>query len=189
MTIPLFDMYHFQLSFFGLLTLIFIDHDIKIKVNEKLLFFGIIIGVGLIEFFDRNPNKIIYPNKIKNFEYRLVSTDHINYTNKINKYLDKHKDRETVFLTNNAYYIRLSRNESISYIDLINYGNHGYNGNNKLMKLIKDKKNALFIVDKNELLPNKQTNKNVINYVIKNGKKVDKIGEYDIYILEGEYEK
>ena len=189
MTIPLFDIYHFQLSLFGLLIILFMDHNIKIKVNEILLFFGIIIGVGLIEFLNRNPSKIIYPNKINNFEYRLVSTEHINYTNKINKYLNKHKDRETVFLTNNAYYIRLSRNENISYLDLINYGNHGYNGNKKLMDLIKSKKDALFIVDKDELLLSKQTNKNVINYVIKNAKKVDKVGNYDIYIFGGEYEK
>ena len=189
MTIPLFDLYHFQMSLFCLLASILINHDLKVKLNYKLLFIGVIIGVAVIQLKERVSDGIVYPNNIPHFEYKFIGKSMIEYTNSMNKYLDNHSDRDIVFLTNNAYYLRIIRDEKISKIDLINYGNHGYNGNNKLMKLIKDKKNAIFIVDYMELGLSKQANKNVIRYVINNATKVDELNVYDVYVFNGKYEK
>ena len=189
MTIPLIDLYHFQMSLFCLLTILLINHDFKLNLNYKLLFFGIIIGVAVIQLKERVVEGIIYPNDIPHFKYKFIGKGMIKYTETFNNYLDKHNDREIVFLTNNAYYFRIIRDEKISKIDLINYGNHGYDGNNKLMKLIKDKKDAIFIVDLIELNQRRQTNKNIINYVIKNAKKVDRLDKYDIYVFNNKYEK
>ena len=188
-TLPLFDLAHFQLSLFALLVIIFMNYDIKVPFNLKLLFIGIVLGIGFIQFFNKLDSKFIYPNNIKNFEYRLLEYGHIKYTNEINKYLDKHKDRKIIFFTNNAYYIKISRNEKLTKLDLINNGNHGYNGNDKLMKLVKENKDALFVINKVELNERRQTNKNIIKYVLKNGQNVDKICGHDVYILTGEYKK
>ena len=189
MTLPLVDLYHFQMSFFGLLIIIFMNYKVNLKLNITLLFIGILLGTGFKQVYDKSASGLIYPNNIKNFEHRLISKDMIEYTNELNDYLDKHKDRNVVYLTNNAYFMKISRNEIINSLDLINYGNHGYNGNEKLLKLIKENKDSLFVVEKSELDPKKQTNKNIIKYVIKNAKKVDKKCGHDIYIFNGDYVK
>lgn len=190
MTIPLFDLYHFQISVFCLFSVFCLTHEkIKIPLNPQLLFCGILLGVGVYHWIYLFHDGLTYPNKIHNFEYRALSKSMIDYTNIMNQFIEDHSGREVVFLTNNAYYFRIVRDEKISMVDLINYGNHGYGGNAKLMKLIKSKKDAIFIVDLNELAPRKQTNKNVIKYVVEKGEKVDQIGEvYDIYVFNHEYE-
>ena len=71
----------------------------------------------------------------------------------------------------------------ISYIDLINTGNFGYDGSNKLLREIKKKKNAIFLVDRSELSLVKQTDKQALNYVLDNGKRIGKIDFYEIYVL------
>lgn len=68
MTIPLFDLYHFQMSLFCLLSILFINHEFKIKLNYKLLFFGIIIGLSIIQLKERVKDGILYPNDIPHFE-------------------------------------------------------------------------------------------------------------------------
>lgn len=183
MTLPLFDLYHFQLSLFGMLIIIFMNYDIKLPINIKLLFIGVIIGVGITQFNDRLEDGFVYPNDIKNFEYRYISKKMINYTHKIDKYINEHKDRKIIFLSNNAYYIKISRNEKLTKLDLINNGNHGYDSDKKLMNLIKKEKNAIFLVNIIELNKKRQTNKNIIKYVIKNGKCIDKVNNYDVYVL------
>ena len=113
----------------------------------------------------------------------------IKYTYDINDYMDKHKDRKVIFFTNNAYYIKIGRNERLTNLDLINNGNHGYHSNEKLMKLIKNEKDSIFLISKVELNKKRQTNKNIIKYVMKYGSKVDKVNKYDVYVLNGEYVK
>ena len=182
--IPLFDFYHFFLSFFCLVVVLLSNYDIKIKLNFKLFFFGVTILTTLLSFYTFYDGKIVYPNHIHNFEYRLLSYERIEYTEEINRYIKKNKNRKIIFLTNDAYYFRIINGQRISYYDLINYGNHGYNGSKKLLKLIKRNKDALFIVDKEQLDISLQTDKNVIKYIMENGKKIDKVYKYDVYRIE-----
>ena len=184
MIIPLFDFPHFQISLFCLLLILFINHDIKIKINIPLFFFGIVTGISIIQLYPKLSDGIIYPNKINHLEYRFLSKAEIEYTNVINEYLNKNNDREVIFLTNNAYYFRIIRDEKITKVDLINYGNHGYHGSDKLLKLIKSKTDALFIIDKVELNKKRQTDKRIIHYVMEHGKKIDEINTYEVYELK-----
>ena len=71
----------------------------------------------------------------------------------------------------------------ISYIDLINQGNWGYHGSDKLLKVIKNSKNSIFFVDEGELSLIKQLDKRALLYVINNGEKIDEVGPYDIYVF------
>ena len=64
-------------------------------------------------------------------------------------------------------------------------GNWGYNGSDKLINSIKKlPKNTRFFIDGVELVGQRQIDRRAIKYVIKHGKKEDKVGLYDIYILE-----
>lgn len=181
--IPLFDIYHFMVAFLAFLILILskVKKDI---IKPSLFGISIILFAAVLLMDSRFKGKIIYPNNIKHFEYRFIDYDSILFTNKVNDYIKKNSDREFVFLNSNGYYFRLINNMKISYIDLINAGNFGYNGSDKLLKEIKKRKNSIFLVDKSELSPIKQSDKQALNYVIDNGKKIGNIDFFDIYVFD-----
>lgn len=183
--IPLFDIYHFMVAFLAFLILILskVKKDI---IKPGLFGISIILFATVLLMDSRFKSKIIYPNNIKHFEYRFIDYDSILFTNKVNDYIKKNSDREFVFLNSNGYYFRLINDMKISYIDLINAGNFGYNGSDKLLKEIKKRKNSIFLVDKSELSPIKQSDKQALNYVIYNGKKIGNIDFFDIYVFDEE---
>ena len=183
--IPLFDAYHFTVAFLAFLLVILL------KVKKEIInpsFFGIsIILFASLLFMDfRFKDKIVYPNNIKHFEYRFIDYNSILFTNKVNNYIKKNSDKDFVFLNSNGYYFRLINDMDISYIDLINAGNWGYNGSDKLLEEIKNRKNSIFLVDKSELSPIKQSDKQALNYVIDNGKKIGNIDFFEIYVFNEE---
>ena len=182
--IPLFDLYHFQVYFLAFIFILFLDKDIKRIVNIKLFCIGVVLGVSVLFIKDRVNDGIIYPNDIPNFEYRLIDKEYIQFTKDVNRKLEKYSDREVIFLSADAYYFKIIHNEDIGYLDLINTGNWGLDGSNKLLNTIKNKKKAVFFVDKKEIGSNKQTDQRVLKYAVKNGKQIDKSWKYSIYILE-----
>ena len=183
--IPLFDIYHFMVAFLAFLILI-LSKAKKDIIKPGLFGISIILFSAVLLMDSRFKSKIIYPNNIKHFEYRFIDYDSILFTNKVNDYIKKNSDREFVFLNSNGYYFRLINDMKISYIDLINAGNFGYNGSDKLLKEIKKRKNSIFLVDKRELSPIKQSDKQALNYVIDNGKKIGNIDFFDIYVFDEE---
>lgn len=183
--IPLFDIYHFMVAFLAFLILI-LSNVKKDIIKPGLFGISIILFATVLLMDSRFKSKIIYPNNIKHFEYRFIDYDSILFTNKVNDYIKKNSDREFVFLNSNGYYFRLINDMKISYIDLINAGNFGYNGSDKLLKEIKKRKNSIFLVDKSELSPIKQSDKQALNYVIDNGKKIGNIDFFDIYVFDEE---
>lgn len=182
--IPLFDTYHFQVALIGLLTVIFTNQKIKIPIKPILFSLGVIIGVFVVTGVKRFDNEIVYPNDICHFEYRMLDKDSIAFTKEVNQYMKEHKDKKFFFLGSNGYYFRIVNDMEISYIDLINRGNWGYNGSNKLLKEIKSRNDYIYFVDKSELSPIKQTDKKALRYVINYGKKIGKIKIFDIYVFD-----
>ena len=130
------------------------------------------------------PNKFIYPNNINHFEYRNISEEDIKLTKIVSDFIKENKNKKIIFLNSNAYYFRLVNDMKIDYLDLINTGNWGYNGSEKLLKEIKKNKNALFLVNKNEMKDIYQTDKNALKYVLKNGRKIKSIQIYDVYKIK-----
>ena len=182
--IPLFDTYHFQVAFIGLLTVIFMMQNIKIPIKPILFSLGVIIGVVVVTGVKRFDTEIIYPNDIRHFEYRMLDKDSIEFTKEVNQYMEEHKDKKFFFLGSNGYYFRIVNDMDISYIDLINRGNWGYDGSNKLLKEIKSRKDYIYFVDESELSPIKQTDKKALRYVMKYGKKIGEIRIFDIYVFD-----
>lgn len=181
--IPLFDLYHFQVYLIAFLVVLFLNKDIKIAINIKLFCVGILLGITFLILKDRVSDGVIYPNDINNFEYRLIDKEYISFTKDINSKIEKYNDRKIVFLSADGYYFKIINNKDIGYLDLINTGNWGYKGSDKLLNTIKRSKEAVFFVDKKEIGSNKQTDQNVLKYVVKNGKKIDETWKYSIYIL------
>lgn len=182
--IPLFDLYHFQVGVLAFLMLILWYQKKESVFPYSLFTLGIIFGISIITFANRIQGPIIYPNTISHFEYRLLDSASISFTEEVNSFMKEHSEEEFVFLNSNGYYFRLVNDMKIGYLDLINTGNWGYQGSDKLFEAVKQKKNAIFFVDKSELSEVKQTDKRVLKYVLETGKKIKTIGIYDIYILD-----
>lgn len=180
--IPLFDTYHFAVAFLAFLLLILLKMQ-KDILRPELFGISIIIFASILMGNFRFRGQIVYPNNIRHFEYRFIDYDSLIFTNKVNEFINENRDKEIVFLNSNGYYFRIINDMKISYIDLINIGNFGYDGSNKLLREIKKKKHAIFLVDRSELALVKQTDKQVLNYVLDNGKRIGKIDFYEIYIL------
>lgn len=183
--IPIFDIYHFKIFYLAFLIIFFLQQKIKIKLNIKLFVVGILICISCILLYWKCKSGVVYPNQINRFEYRLIDKKHSKFTNLINKKIKKYtsENKKIIFLSADGYYFKVINNMKIDYLDLINDGNWGYNGNNKLLNTIKKNKNAVFFVDIEEYGPSRQTNQKALKYVLKYGKKIDSMENYKIYTL------
>ncbi len=185
MMIPLVDIHHSIIGFIGLLIVVLMAYNINFKISLKLILVVCFIIISTINIYRYNDGyKIIYPNDLNHFQYRYIRDDSLEFSHAILAYLNQNSDRDFVFLTSGAYYYRIITDTPITYLDLINYGNYGYHGSDKIINDIKDKKDSLFIIYKDELDEKCQADKTAMKYVIKNGKKIDSVMIYDIYELK-----
>lgn len=184
--IPLFDYYHFHIAFlvFLFLCLYYLSDEVKLPYTYIALFF--IIAMPIVVYFrDFYNKKVIYPNDINNYQYRLIDYKSYTIMKSLDEYLDEHSKYDFVFLDESGYFLKTVNDKEIGYLDLINNGNWGYNGNKKMLDALKKKKkDTLIFVNPAKLKIPTQTNLELIHYVIENGKKVDKVLFYDVYVLE-----
>ena len=93
----------------------------------------------------------------------------------------KKSNKKIRIIGSDAYYFKIITDNRVDKLDLINYGNSGYNQTKKLIKELENNKDCLVMISIEDISEGKQTNKEIINYIIKNGNKVDSIYFYDIY--------
>ena len=70
---------------------------------------------------------------------------------------------------------------------MLNYGNHGYNGTDKLINMIRDEKDKYILInmdDYERVDVGQQTNKEVMKFVIDNYEKVLELEMYNVYYKE-----
>ena len=99
----------------------------------------------------------------------------------VNKYIKVNKDRKIIILTADAYYFKIINDMKVDKLDLINNGNYGYNGSNKIIKEINKNKDALFIINEIDFNKDSQIDYQAIQYVKDHGKKISSIDFYDVY--------
>ena len=182
--LPIFDSYHLQIAMVSFFLLLLENFDIKTILRPKLLFFPAFLGICLVTMGYRFSDGVIYPNDIPNFQYRLLDKKSIAFTMEVCNFMQEYSSKEFIFLNANAYYFRIIEQQEISYLDLINQGNWGYHGSDKLFEEVKKKKDAIFVVDPSELSSKKQTDKRILHYVIEKGRKIKTIDIYDFYVLD-----
>ena len=187
MMLPLFDVHHSAVAYVVLIVVFLLNSNFKIRLNLRLIFYPCCFFIGFIMFTTYNQGfKINYPNKIKHFEYRFIRDDSIDFTNNVVDYMKKNNDKDFIFIGSGAYYYRLVTDNKITYLDLINYGNFGYNGSEKIIKMIKKRKqdNSVFVISEDDLLDICQVDKTAVRYIIENGRKIDSVQIYDFYVLD-----
>lgn len=179
-TYPIFDAYHFMLAF--IIILIYILKDIKL--DSKIIKTASIIMIILMitySIIKIDFNKVSYQNNINNIEYRMLDKKIINETKAISKYIKDNNLKEIYLFNSWSYLIKLEADIKINKYDLINNGNLGYKGEEKILNDIKNSKNATFILIKNEILSYGQINKNILKYITNNMTKINQIGIFSIY--------
>lgn len=186
-SIPIFDLYHLQFQIIVFILLCLLNYSKEIFVNAFVIFiFSIIVSTGFnVVTSYNNLMPFRYPNKIRHFEYRLISDSTISFTNEVNNFISKNKNSKIYFLDNYGYYFRIINDEKIDFLDLVNLGNWGYNGRKKIIKYIESlPENSIFLIDKEHVNNRSQIDKNAINYIYKHGKNMGSVCNYDIYVLE-----
>lgn len=182
---PYFDYQYFQLCLIVFAIILFSNFTAESNTFKYSFFTsGIIIlmtVLGLIMFLPGSG--FTYPNNINHFEFRFIPKKSIDQTLLLNKFLEAHEGEDIVFVNSNAYYFKLINNLKIDHLDILNKNYWGKDGDEKILNSIKVRKNSLFIINRKETNDGKQIDKDVVDYILKNGTRVEKVGVFDIYIM------
>ena len=182
--LPLFDLYHTQIMMatFMISVCNYIKKDLVI--NMKLVFFSLVGFLAFTVFYNKYDSikGVDYPNDLDSLEYKLFDRESISITNDVNNYLASNNSKKIIFLSSNAYYFKLINNKNIDHFDLINKGNMGYNGHNKLINRINKNRDAYYLIDRYELLG--QIDGEALSYVKDNARKIDSVNRFDVYYFD-----
>lgn len=181
--IPLFDINHFCFFLIVFITFIVIP---KIKLdnfNYDLVTIVILLLLTIFIIVNSIDNKsFYYPNKVNHFEYKYITKSHEKELNEITNLYDKYESYNIVFLSRSSYLYKLVADKKINYLDLINRGNFGSNSTNKLYNMLKQQKNALFVVQITSFTKNDQTDIIALKFINKYCKKIDEFDDFKLYI-------
>lgn len=182
--IPIMDNLHLAYLVLGVLLIILplMKRDI---INYKFFSISCIIILGIVTLnFNKGIPFTNFPNDLEHFEYRFINEESYNITVDILKFFKENKDENIIILNANAYYFKIIMNLNCDYLDLINRGNWGYNGSDKLLKRVKEEASngSMFLILTEDVTTDEtQTDKRAISYVVENGKKIKTIGIFDVY--------
>jgi hypothetical protein len=180
-TFPIFDVYHFMLGITAIIVYILKDFKLNrsiVQIASALMIILLFTAeIATIDF-----DNVSFPNNTVTMKYRIIDKSIIKQLNQISDYIKKNKDKDIYLFTYLAYPIKLESNIKINQYDLINNGNLGVNGVNKVIDKIKQAdKNTLFIINESKYLNIGQINKKILKYVTDNLHKKEKVDIFSIY--------
>ena len=144
-SIPIFDRGHIFVGTIPMLYYILLENDNRI-INYYIKgfttsFFLIYLVLSLI-----GTKTVMENNYLK---YQRIYKETPEYLKQFSKYIDENRDYKIYLLMENAYLIKLYRNKTLSFYDIINEGNMGKRDNYYLSKMKEDcnNKKCMFILD------------------------------------------
>ena len=186
--IPLFDGLHLFYIMFLFMLLIGENFSDRKVLNYKLLWL-VAVFVICMSIKDRFVEDIIYPNKLNHFEYRYYTKSSLDHYEEIYDYI---KDRDYIYYDDEAYFFKIITNKKIDKLDLVNHGNHGYNGSSKIIKYLKNNSDKKILINNNtgDRINKKKTqlDKDGYEYIMNNYEKIDTILNYDVYKYKEDYD-
>ena len=187
-SLPIIDYYHVSLFLLGPLFLWLKELKIKDKYYKYMIPFIIVLyslnGLCLFLFL----KKPVLVN-LNHFPIYIVSSNYKKNILELNNYLKK-ENKEIVYLLRGSenYMFKIMNNKKITYYDLPNYGNYGYNGEKNIEEEIKNMKNVLFVVDSSLCTKKQDKYQQYIcsfkEIAIKNSTLIKEIGNYQVYERE-----
>lgn len=130
------------------------------------------------------------PYQLHNFKFYLnTPEERENIKIQVNLYSLYEKKGKTYFLSSSAVWSQIINEEDTNYFTILNKGNFGYNGTKKMINKIKSMHDVYFIIDLYEYkmfdkIYMSQFDVEIIDYIVKKGKKVDSRDKYDIYYID-----
>ena len=156
----------------------------KERINEFILLtINYIIILFIIYDFSINIyNYIIQKDNfsvLKHYKNIIISENLEGEILNINQYIKNNGDVKILDSSAGVYMIPLDRTNK-DY-DMLNKGNLGFNGEERIINEISNSKNIKYLILKDEFPRNWQTPMKVINYVKENKTKVGEIAIYNVY--------
>ena len=184
--VPLFDIDHIAYFLFSLL-LVLLNRDFNFnkRIVKYYLFFtcfyvGTFFSVSMLDGF-------VYPNHYDNFNFRVLynANNENNVRDEMIEFVNNNKDSQRiVFFGSDAYFYKITCGMDIDHFDLLNKGNHGYKGKEKVKRMIDElESDTIMVIDSigNASKDSSQFMEDVADYAIQQGEKVDDIYGYSIY--------
>lgn len=186
-SLPIIDFYHVSLFLIGILYLICRDINIKYIVYKYLIVLIIVLFVssGFVEYkafngfyFDNYRHFTLYL-KTYNYDYSVKS---------INDFTKKYDNVYYLFSSSDSFFFKINNDKDITYYDLLNYGNFGYNGEKEVVSKISNiSPNSIIVTDSTLCNENNNRNSQFICdslSVLKSCKLIKSLSNYRIYIKE-----
>lgn len=170
----------------------FISSDFVLPKKYIYRFVFIIILILMIDFcLITNLNVFrARPYGFHNFKFYLGNPgERGNVEEQVKLYSLYEKKGKTYFLSSSAVWSQIINEEDTNYFTILNKGNFGYNGTKKMINKIKSMHDVYFIIDLYEykMFDNiymSQFDVEIIDYIVKKGKRVDSGNKYDIYYID-----
>ena len=181
---PLFDYNH--VSYFSFVLVVILLERV-VKLPKRLGFSSYLFSSCISIIWFLFINNFTFPNVVlfDNYKWGLLNKKNEDEIINVGEYMRSHDN--TIILSEYSYLVKIVLDRDIDHYDLLNYGNHGYNGTNKLIKRLESEKDLYILVNLeayNRTSKRQQFNKEFVQYVIDNYEKIESLGVYDIYYKE-----
>ena len=185
-TLPAFDQYHFAIYVLLFIFILIKDMDIKLSnryliiVSSFIMIMSLLICYALYYHF----NIKSYIHSYNNYELLVKPNNEYQRDIKTNKIINKYKNKRLIIFSDDSYLFKIINNLDIEYYDLINRGNNGYDGANKIINKLEKEKNAYIIIDVNNDIGYSQIDLRIIKHVKDNYKLIYDKDSLKIYYKE-----
>lgn len=168
--------------------------------NKKLYTFYclfICISTIIFNFFlNKMFLKIERLDNINHFEYNYQLKNTKNNINSVNSFYNKYQQtgKNVMFLSSNTAWLRVINDEPLDCFSVLNMGNFGYDGKEKMINKVKKMKETYYIINYSEYRYAKEKIKfnyefiqfdyRIIDYIIDNSTFVEKNDYLRVYYYE-----
>ena len=181
--IPLMDNNH--IAFYSSMLVIALLYDFKLGKDKaslyKYLSIFLFIGIFILNLLARVDfyRNIRFLN-MNHFRYLIVNNNYYDLLKEYNKKYHQYDNVITVGM--DGAMINTINDDDITFFGNFSTGNFGYNGDNKMIKRIKESKDTYYIIT-NDAQTGKFTQYpfKIRSYIQNNLKKIDTFYDYDIY--------
>lgn len=182
--VPIFDFCHFPLFCAGIFMMVL--PYLRWNDNYNIILCLTIIMCSLIASLQVGLNyDPVFTKSFKHFEYTLHARENYERSLEVNEFLNSYKD--AVVLSYFTMQYDIINDRDLDYYNVMLYGNFGYDGVRKMIDKLKSYEKQIFIVNMNDYENNSEYSqfaKDIVDYVLLNGDKIDSKYEYDVYYIE-----
>lgn len=185
-SLPIVDFYHVSLFLIGILYLICRDISIRDNIYKYLVVMIVFLFISSCVIEYKFLNSFNFYN-YKHFTFYLKTPKYNENIKSINKFTKKYDNVYYLLRGTESFFFKISNDRDITYYDLLNYGNFGYRGEEKIVSRINNiPKNSIIVTDSSLCSKSSNNNQFICEslLVLKSSKLIKNISNYRIYIKE-----